>query len=189
MYPADTAFTVSAFSFCLFGFFWKPTEHISILSVTLWGDLTAVSTAAFSFASKSLLFAVPKVRDIIRQACLPPHAAGHTGRLAVLHELHRSFTSRVTMPEPLFTEVPISRLSSPARVAAFADLHIFIARQFQGSWRTAVTADEFIARHRDLTFWCVEYSVVKRLENFFSLVYGKMSTFLQPFYFLSSISL
>ena len=106
MYTADTAFTVSAFSFCLFGFFWKPTEHISILSVTLWGDLTAVSTAAFSFASKSLLFSVPKVRDIIRQACLPPHAEGHTGKLAVLHELHRSFTFRLFRPDRFWRKYP-----------------------------------------------------------------------------------
>ena len=71
MYTADTVFAVSALSFCLFGFFWKPTEHISMLSVTLWGDLTAVNTAALSFDSGEHISAAPKVRDIVRQKLCP----------------------------------------------------------------------------------------------------------------------
>ena len=42
-----------------------------MLSVTLWGDLTAVNTAALSFDSGEFISAAPKVCDIIRQKLCP----------------------------------------------------------------------------------------------------------------------
>ena len=98
-----------------------------MLPVTLWGDLTAVSTAALS--SDSFITAIPEVHEIIWQIFCPFMQKELSGEADVLVCLHR-VASRIATSEPFFTEVPCIPTFIAGKDGVFlADRRVFIAHR------------------------------------------------------------
>ena len=105
-----------------------PLKHISMLPVTLWGDLTAVSTAALSSDSsiKRLFLRCMELSGRYTvPSCKRSYPARQTSSSASI-----GFTSRITKSEPFFTEVPCIPTFIACKDGVFlADRRVFIAHR------------------------------------------------------------